>query len=870
MKKILLTILFLLFCSVSHAVPTTYYVRTDGGTGTQCDGKTDHELAGADGRNCAFNHPAWVIPYNGQGTTSYNMAGGDIVVIHGPEAGTGSYRMGCDGSTHCINASINITNTGNCYDLWTYTCRGNPIPDGAEGSPSTIIGCSTSGCGVNAKPELWGSGRSERVLSTDGTDWVTISDLEITDHEACARGGTNPPVTCQAGISTLNADVGIYALSGSNQVFKNLNIHGMGVYGFHLGGVQNITMENVKVHANGYGGWDASCIDALACQMNGTNLVQDSSITYSGCIENYPVTTPASETADLMTGGCWGQSDTRGGNGDGFGSTATGGDWILIRDNISHNAQDGWDALYVDRGTYGGSMTIDRSLFEGNAGNQLKSATGTIVKNSVIIGNCNYFAGKDFTVDAFPNCRSGGDAVALAPGGADSYTFINDTIWEKDGYAILTVNNYWGTCVDNTYTFYNTIISGSGTAKRDTGTGCGHAPTYTYSLFGIGTLPDGTGNILDNPDFVSAVSDSASSNLASVYLQDVSPAINSADETVSGADAWDYNSYARGASWDIGAIEYGSTPATLTCNADCSACETSEACVASTTTCYWWTNNTCHPAPEQYDDGTACSSAATCLGGYCCSSLCDSSPCLIANGQACTTDSQCVSGHCCSDICSASVCPSVGWSSCSENLLNFTKGDPSEFLNVSSGSVIVTEVDHLTDTYLRKDYGEGYFGNFTHRFKISLSSCTPDGGIGWWAVTSTAKNSLYEIESGADGIDLSYSCAEGTSTWLLYSVETANADTFVDETPTADRYIEVSREGTALTAKFFSDNTFTSPIKTLTIIGAATPYRYLYSVPAYNDGATTGTLTGTLTDLQLSSSCVVPETNVLRGTWHLQ
>ena len=39
----------------------------------------------------------------------------------------------------------------------------------------------------------------------------------------------------------------------------------------------------------------------------------------------------------------------------------------------------------------------------------------------------------------------------------------------------------------------------------------------------------------------------------------ITSATNDADESATGADSVDYNNYDRGASWDIGAIEFGST-----------------------------------------------------------------------------------------------------------------------------------------------------------------------------------------------------------------------------------------------------------------------------------------------------------------------
>lgn len=59
MKK-LLVFLFSLFIFLSKSFSATYYVRIDGGTATQCNGKFDLPYPGeGEGQNCAWAHPFW-------------------------------------------------------------------------------------------------------------------------------------------------------------------------------------------------------------------------------------------------------------------------------------------------------------------------------------------------------------------------------------------------------------------------------------------------------------------------------------------------------------------------------------------------------------------------------------------------------------------------------------------------------------------------------------------------------------------------------------------------------------------------------------------------------------------------------------------
>ena len=78
---------------VSTALATTWYVRTDGGTATQCTGTTDAAYPGSgNGQACAFNHPYWALPpasQSGKSPIAGKLQPGDTLVI-----GSGSYMMG--------------------------------------------------------------------------------------------------------------------------------------------------------------------------------------------------------------------------------------------------------------------------------------------------------------------------------------------------------------------------------------------------------------------------------------------------------------------------------------------------------------------------------------------------------------------------------------------------------------------------------------------------------------------------------------------------------------------------------------------------------------------------------------------------------
>ena len=73
-------------------------------------------------------------------------------------------------------------------------------------------------------------------------------------------------------------------------------------------------------------------------------------------------------------------------------------------------------------------IEIYRSWFEGNAGNQLKTSGPLILENSVLIGNCSFFAGKDYvTTGAVDHCRATGVTLSLVINDQQRARLTNNT-----------------------------------------------------------------------------------------------------------------------------------------------------------------------------------------------------------------------------------------------------------------------------------------------------------------------------------------------------------------------------------------------------------------------------------------------------------
>jgi len=471
---------------------STFYVRTDGGTSTQCSGLADAAYPG-NGKNqaCAFNHPFWVLP---PGRTPV-MLGGDTLVIS-----SGSYMMGA-GAPNGIPGNSGPADV--CNHNWPQNCFIPPIPSGPDtGHPTKIYGKNWD-TKLTPAPELWGTQGAYRIFDLTTSNNVEIRYLEITDHSSCLYDSPNPVRKCNNSVYPLDqfAQNGIRATDSSNVLLKDINVHGLALHGIWAGRLTDWTIDGVIIRGNGNGaGWQGDVGEgAIGLGTDSLNhgkiTFKNCKIEYSGCGEQYPTTTVAD--------GCVGQD--YGGNGDGIGTWITGGSWILDTVEISHNCEDGLDLLYHigPNASLGGTVTIINSRFEGNAGNQVKVSTNTTIDNSVIIGNCDYFYNNPLSESyggATMNfCRAGGIPLTsegwgvtsnrppnLSPG--TSYITLTNSTLVSAAQNLIGVANHTestaspGVC-DGTQKFHsrNNLILGKETwySKRF-GSG-GQQPTLFYN-----------------------------------------------------------------------------------------------------------------------------------------------------------------------------------------------------------------------------------------------------------------------------------------------------------------------------------------------------------------------------------------------------
>lgn len=591
MRKLLLTTILPLIL-VGNVEAATFWVRTDGGTITQCTGQADAAYDGSGtGEACAVKDLRQIITHSydsGSGTAGTTVvSAGDTIIVGDPGGTPGQFRMGYNPSD--IWAS--------CSSGYPYDCYLEAIPAGVNSSNRTKLygrGYDT-GC-TGTKAQLWGSERAYRVLTLSSN--VDVQCLDITDHSACIESGPVDgtvggfPVKCERDTYPYGnwASIGVYADGATDVNLTNVDIHGLahtGIFGYHNG---DWNLTNVNIIANAFVGWDSdgpSSDDSYT----GTTTLTNSKIEWNGCGEKYPLTT-SNWSSSTDKHHCWSQD--QGGFGDGIGlGDGSPGNWTFNNTSVSWNTSDGVDLLH---GNGTGTVKFIRSRSEGNAGQAFKTSVGlSYVDHSFLIGNCGFFNGQSFTSTksnsgatvAFNNCRANGDTVAFSNVTGGQKLYINNSTITSNGN-IVFLSDGTGCNGSTVYKVDNTLIRG-GTEFNDgsdtsdiyypagtDGAGAGSCGSLVLDIdnsliYGGRDFTEcsaGTNNQCDvNPLFTGTIRQGPTTYyttpdyLDQLYLQVSSPAIGAGTNglTYQNGSA-DYNNFTRTGLYDIGALEYGSVP----------------------------------------------------------------------------------------------------------------------------------------------------------------------------------------------------------------------------------------------------------------------------------------------------------------------
>jgi hypothetical protein len=283
--------------------------------------------------------------------------------------------------------------------------------------------------------------------------------LELTDHAACAE--SHPAAPCQRDTPPYGpwAAIGLYAADSRNIDLAHLNIHGLASRGVWAGRLTDWRVTDVRIALNGGAGWDGDLADeTLGTSNHGTISFNRLVVEWNGCVESL---------AGQPTN-CWAQN--AGGYGDGLGTGNTVGNWLFQDSTFRYNTSDGLDLLYAR--PISGSVelpfvSIEKSVFMGNAGNQVKTNGSMHMENSLVVGNCGFFLDKPYAQamgarDSGDHCRATGNALSLTLGPRNAVTVTNSTlVGQGDCLAIIACDEYQRCDGSEKVILANSVFSGA-------------------------------------------------------------------------------------------------------------------------------------------------------------------------------------------------------------------------------------------------------------------------------------------------------------------------------------------------------------------------------------------------------------------------
>lgn len=608
----------------------TRYVRCpslgssqDGGTGYdasanptgQCNGTADAPYDGS-GTNepCAWQNPMWAMGWK-DASYPQKISGGDTLII------TGNCEIG-------FNADgVSYAQTSSSYPWDAYL---KPIPSGPDPAHKTkIYGSNYASCtSRSCASKLTGVERVDKVLNLEGSSNVDVRAIFVTDGLDCAESHPNASVACQRDTYPYGkwAKNGISILDSANVEFHYVYADGLASRGVIQGRVQDFLWDHGSFSDNPYAGWDGDFGDPDNWANGGTITFKGDAedpllIKWNGCVGSDPSTNPVSAS-------CFTQGQSAG-YGDGLAisdktGVLGGANYVFEHVDCGNNTSDCIDLLYKKSGK---TVTIIASNFAHSTGNQVKTAGSTVINDTKMIGDCDFFLGKSYTYTGsggFTHCRAAGNTVAWdVQGSGDTIDIFGSTITGKGDVLIQTSGTVCGGT--ERVRMKNTIMQGDdqygGGDTTDeyynagaTGNGDGPCGSITFDA-----TSSGSANIIfATKTTLTGAGITNSDPLLTNKYTDVSIASGSPARGLRNAafgNTIDFNGFARTTA--IGALEYGSTTSSPSCDSNCSLCEDSGACGASAATCYWWSTNTCHTTAEGPICANTCSQCAnqsTCSG----------------------------------------------------------------------------------------------------------------------------------------------------------------------------------------------------------------------------------------------------------------
>lgn len=170
-----------------------------------------------------------------------------------------------------------------------------------------------------------------------------------------------------------------------------------------------------------------------------------------------------------------------------------------------------------------------------------------------------------------------------------------------------------------------------------------------------------------------------------------------------------------------------------------------------------------------------------------------------------------------------------------EDLTTFTEVDSDGDITITADSCAYDTMRRDAVSYVYKDYGAGYFGDFSIDFEFAISAQSLANNM-IFGLSNTI-GTLTDHDTANDGLTiLGYHSGSSIGVYLV-DYPTANNDSYTTAgSAIGPIYATFVRSGTTATFYIYSDSNRSVLVDTLTVTCSNTTYRYLYVLASLNSG----------------------------------
>lgn len=492
--------------TIQVRAPVTHYVRSDGGTPTQCTGLVDAAYSGSgSAQPCALQDIRYwwtsgAFCNNSSASTTcwfWNGAGGD----------TWKFRDSIQYTTSSPFPSIPgssgpgwIGQQGPGTSDWGISLAGDPNnsgwpfpPNGTPTHHTVIEGYNASSCSAkDANGRLtqaalvYGAYAVGEMGKMEGSSYLDVACLRFSDQSSCGRSAqVNTCSTTPGALSNFAGSGFGWSNKSTNDTMTDIQVDGMASIGMGGPTGDGVVMTDVLLLGNAGAGWNMDHGDGTTG--TGSLIVNGYTIEGSGCAEEFPIVhaLPYQDCTD----------DNVGGYGDGIGTATVPSNpvWHVQLNNgtVRYNTQDGDDGLHINGCTSPGvcsTLVVTRTLAYGSEGNQIKIGNAGSLINDVINDNCEAMSGP---ITGFPPILTYSllTYTITQPGGPGT---ISSVTWTTPTQSpLLAAPEYLHTSSFGTSTFFNnvswTIDSATATSVTAHNNAFTHLPVGPVTEAGTGT-----------------------------------------------------------------------------------------------------------------------------------------------------------------------------------------------------------------------------------------------------------------------------------------------------------------------------------------------------------------------------------------------